>query len=184
VSFALRLAREEDIPALEALIPLSVRVLQAAHYSPAQMAAALGPVFGVDRELIRDGTYFVATRAQDILGCGGWSRRRTLFGGDRGRPAEECAMLDPERDAARIRAFFVHPDWARRGIGRAIMRTCEEAIAAAGFRAIQLVATLAGEPLYAAFSYVAVERYEIALAGDVRLPVVRMAKTLGPSGAS
>jgi GNAT superfamily N-acetyltransferase len=185
VSFALRLARADDIPALEALIPLSVRALQAAHYSPAQMAAALGPVFGVDRELIRDGTYFVATRAEDVVGCGGWSRRRTLFGGDRGRSAEESALLDPRRDPARIRAFFVHPDWARRGIGRGIMRACEVAIAAAGFRSIELVATLAGEPLYTSFSYVTVERHEIALAGNLRLPVVRMAKSLAlPQGVS
>jgi GNAT superfamily N-acetyltransferase len=178
VTFTLRIAREDDIPALAALIPLSVRALQAAHYSTAQMDAALGPVFGVDRELIRDGTYFVVEDKGVLVGCGGWSRRRSLFGGNAGRAAGESALLDPAHDPARIRAFFVHPDWARRGIGRLIMDACQRAIAQARFRSIELVATLAGEPLYAAFSYTAVERYDIPLAGGLRLPAVRMVKTL------
>jgi GNAT superfamily N-acetyltransferase len=174
----LRVAVTRDIPALTALIPLSVRALQAAHYSTAQMDAALGPVFGVDRELIRDGTYFVVTHGDAIVGCGGWSRRRSLFGSDTGRASGESPELDPACDAARIRAFFVHPDWARRGIGRQLMRACERAITRAGFRSIELVATLAGEPLSAAFAYVPVERFDIPLAGDLTLPAVRMAKML------
>jgi len=178
VTFALRPARESDIPALAALIPLSVRSLLAAHYSTSQMEAALGPVFGVDRELIRDGTYFVVEHHQDLVGCGGWSKRRTLFGGDAGRAGGQSALLDPARDAARIRAFFVHPDWARRGIGREIMVACEQAIGKAHFRSIELVATLAGEPLYAAFSYTAVERFDIPLADGQPLPAVRMVKRL------
>jgi len=176
VTFALRLAGDQDIPALSALIPLSVRSLQAAHYSTAQMDAALGPVFGVDRELIRDGTYFVVEHGKVLAGCGGWSRRRSLFGGDAGRATAAAERLDPARDSARIRAFFVHPDYARRGIGRRIMNACEQAISAAQFRSIELVATLAGEPLYAAFSYDVLERYEIPLAGGLVLPVVRMGK--------
>jgi GNAT superfamily N-acetyltransferase len=172
------LAREQDIAALSALIPLSVRSLQAVHYSTAQMDAALGPVFGVDRELIRDGTYFVVEQGRELAGCGGWGRRRSLFGGDTGRAAAATELLDPVREPARIRAFFVHPDHARRGIGRRIMNACEDAIAQAGFRSVELVATLAGEPLYAAFSYDVVERYEIPLAGGLVLPVVRMAKRL------
>jgi predicted N-acetyltransferase YhbS len=183
MSFGLRIARDDDIPALAALIPLSVRRLQAAHYSEDQMAAALGPVFGVDRELIRDGTYFVAASDCGIVGCGGWSRRRTLFGSDHGRSDDVRPPLDPSRDAARIRAFFVHPDWARRGIGRCIMQACETAIAGAGFRTVELVATLAGEPLYASFAYEAIERFEIPLPGGLRLPVVRMTKCLA-EGAS
>ena len=178
MTFALRQAREQDIPALAALIPLSVRSLQAQDYSPAQMDAALGPVFGVDRELIRDGTYFVVENTGALIGCGGWSRRRSLFGGDAGRAAGESALLDPARDPARIRAFFVHPEWARRGIGRQILNACEQAIARARFRSIELVATLAGEPLYAAFSFTAVERYDIALPDGLELPVVRMIKVL------
>jgi len=178
VTFRLRIAREDDIAAVTVLIPLSVRALQAAHYSPEQMDAALGPVFGVDRELIRDGTYFVVEHDESLVGCGGWSKRQSLFGGDAGRATGASALLDPTRDPARIRAFFVHPDWARRGIGRQIMNACERAIAKARFRSVELVATLAGEPLYAACSYTAVERYDIPLAGGMRLPVVRMVKTL------
>ena len=172
-----RLATEEDIAKLEELIPFSVRTLQAAHYSPAQMEAALGPVFGVDRQLIRDHTYFVVEHEGEIIGCGGWSRRRSLFGGD-GHRAGPDPELDPAREPARVRAFFVHPAWARRGTGRSILLACERAIVDAGFRDIELVATLAGEPLYAAFGYRAVERYEIPLAGGLGLPAVRMKKRL------
>lgn len=173
----LRLAVEDDISALAALIPLSVRALQASYYSPAQMEAALGPVFGVDRQLIRDGTYFVAEREAQLVGCGGWSRRKALFGGDQEWVGEDC-LLDPERDAARIRAFFVHPEWARRGIGRSILAACEAAILEAGFQTAELVATLAGEPLYAAFGYAAVHRYEVPMSGGQTLPVVRMTRQL------
>ena len=171
------MARDDDIPALEVLIPLSVRSLQVTHYSPAQMEAALGPVFGVDRQLIKDRTYFVTEQDGLIVGCGGWSKRRSLFGSDRGRVAED-AELDPERDSARIRAFFVHPAWARRGIARSILAACERSILAAGFQSVDLVATLAGEPLYAAFGYTVVERSAIALAEGLSLPVVRMSKFL------
>jgi GNAT superfamily N-acetyltransferase len=172
-----RLAREDDISELEMLIPVSVRALQARHYSSAQMEAALGPVFGVDRQLIRDGAYFVVEHDTQIVGCGGWSKRRSLYGSDRDR-AEPDPELDPKRDAARVRAFFVHPAWARRGIGRSIMTACERAIVAAGFGAVEIVATLSGEPLYASFGYGVVERYEIAMAGDLGLPVVRMTKAM------
>ena len=173
----LRLARMDDVPVLEALIPLSVRSLPGAHYSPAQMEAALGPVFGVDRQLITDGTYFVAEDASQIVGCGGWSRRRAVFGGDGARSGED-ELIDPARDPARIRAFFVHPDFARRGIGRAILAACETAMLQDGFESAELVATLAGELLYAAFGYGVAERYEVPMAGGLHLPVVRMRKRL------
>ena len=171
----MRLAREADIPALEVLIPLSVRALQAAHYSPAQMEAALGPVFGVDRRLILDGTFFVAELQSRIVGCGGWSRRQAMFGGDRDRPGEDV-LLDPKCDAGRIRAFFIHPDFARRGIGRSILVACESAIQKAGFQSAELVATLTGELLYASSGYTVIERYEVAMSGGLALPVVKMAK--------
>jgi len=177
IDWQLRLARENDVPALEVLIPVSVRALQAPWYSPAQMEAALGPIFGVDRQLIHDGTYFVAEHDGSIVGCGGWSRRRSLYGGDRGRAGED-GLLDPQRDAARVRAFFVHPDWARRGIGRSIMTACERAIIEAGFHTVDIVATLAGEPLYASFGYAVIERYEIPMTGGLGLPAVRMTKTI------
>ncbi len=177
--WSLRAANMGDVPALEELIPLSVRELQAAHYSPAQMEAALGPVFGVDRQLIVDGTYFVVEHEQRIVGCGGWSRRRAVFGGDRARGGAD-ELIDPSREPARIRAFFVHPDFARRGIGRAILKACESAITAAGFPNAELVATLAGEPLYARFGFEVVERYEVPMREGLTLPVVRMKKRLAP----
>ena len=172
-NWSLRVAVMGDVPALEELIPLSVRALQLAHYSHAQMEAALGPVFGVDRQLITDGTYFVVEEAGRIAGCGGWSRRKAVFGGDRARSGQD-ELIDPSRDPARIRAFFVHPDFARRGIGRAILAACEEALLQAGFHSAELVATLAGEPLYAAFAYEVVERYEVAMTNGLTLPVVKM----------
>jgi predicted N-acetyltransferase YhbS len=177
VSFSIRLAREEDIAAIEVLIPVSVRGLQAKHYSEKQMQAALGTVFGVDRQLIRDKTYFVAESGGQIVGCGGWSKRRALFGADSGRTGEE-PELDPQCDPARVRAFFVHPEFARRGIGRAFMNFSETAIRAAGFRKVEIVATLAGEPLYASHGYSVVERFEIPMAGGLTLAAVRMTKDL------
>jgi GNAT superfamily N-acetyltransferase len=172
---ALRPALERDIPALEKLILISARTLQAAHYSTAQIEAALGPVFGVDRQLIRDGTYFVVGQRNQIVGCGGWSFRKAMFGGDRDRPGED-ARLNPNYDPARIRAFFVHPDFARRGIGRSILVACEAAIQQAGFQSAELVGTLTGESFYAAFDHQVVERYEVPMTGGLNLPVVRMAK--------
>ena len=179
-AFPIRLARGDDIQTLEVLIPLSVRALQAPFYSSAQMEAALGPVFGVDRQLSADGTYFVVENSGHIVGCGGWSRRSAVFGGDRARLTADTA-LDPAHDPARIRAFFVHPDWARRGIGRSILLACESAICAAGFRDAVLVATLAGEPLYSSFGYIVAERYEVPLSDSLTLPVVRMAKSFNPN---
>jgi GNAT superfamily N-acetyltransferase len=167
----------DDVPALEELIPLSVRTLQAAHYSSAQMEAALGPVFGVDRQIIADGTYFVAEHESRIVGCGGWSMRKAVFGGDRARGGAD-ERIDPALDPARIRAFFIHPDFARRGIGKAILTACESAIVSAGFSEAELVATLAGEPLYDSFGYKVVERYEVPLARGIALPVVKMHKRL------
>lgn len=175
ISPVLRLATDADVPALEVLIPLSVRALQAAHYSNEQMEAALGPVFGVDRQLIRDGTYFVVEHEGEIIGCGGWSRRKSMYGGDRGRAGED-ELLDPQTDPARIRAFFVHPDLARRGIGRRLLAECEAAIRAAGFTRMELVATLTGEPLYASAGYEVLERLEAPLPNGLSLPTVLMGK--------
>jgi hypothetical protein len=179
-----RLAVERDIPALAELIPLSVRALQAQHYLPEQLETALDTdVFGVDRQLICDRTYFVVECDGPIVGCGGWSKRRSKCGGDRYR-TEPDPELEPQCEPARIRAFFVHPQWARRGIGRCIMTACEVAICAAGFRNVEIVATLTGEPLYAAFDYTVVERFELPLATGLGLPVVRMTKRMGGSAAA
>ena len=178
MDWSLRLANEADIPELEALIERSVRKLQSAYYSAAQMDGALGSVFGVDRQLIRDQTYFVVEQSQAIIACGGWSKRESLFGSDAARTVAD-ALLDPLQDAARIRAFFVHPGYARHGLGRAILLACEDAIRSAHFRSIELVATLPGVPFYRAFDYETGERYEVPLANGLSLPVVRMTKNLG-----
>ena len=177
-AWSLRLARTEDIEILHALITMSARVLQAPYYTSGQIEAALGPIFGVDRQLIEDGTYFVAETKEMIVGCGGWSRRRSLYGSDQGRGLPD-PELDPGLEPARVRAFFVHPQWARKGIGRALLVACENAIRNARFQSITLVATLAGEPLYGASGYVAGERYSLTLGDGLGLPVVKMSKCFG-----
>jgi len=172
-----RLAREDDIPAMEELIPLSVRTLQVPYYSPEQMEMAIGPVFHVDRQLVGDGTYFVVEDDGKIVGCGGWSKRKKLSGCD-GEQTGLDELLNPMQDAARIRQFFVHPKWARRGIGTSIVKASEAAALKAGFQKVELVATLAGEPLYASCGYAVVKRYDSPMSDGVNLPVVHMAKSL------
>jgi GNAT superfamily N-acetyltransferase len=178
MSADLRPARLDEVAAIEALIAVSARSLLLPYYSPRQIDAALGSVFAVDTELLADGTYFVAAGDAALAGCGGWSRRRTLFGAARGHTTDVDSALDPARDPARIRAFFVHPAHARRGIGAALMRRSQEAAANAGFGHMELVATLGGEPLYAAFGFSAVERFEIPLPGSLTMAVVRMRKSI------
>jgi N-acetylglutamate synthase-like GNAT family acetyltransferase len=174
-SWPLRRAEDADVADLESLIAISVQVLQAPYYSASQREQALHKVFGVDTQLIRDGTYFVAESEGQIIGCGGWSKRKTLCGGDRDRVGED-PLLDPESEGARIRAFFVHPNWARRGIGGSILKACENAIVGAGFKRGELLATLAGEPLYASLGYLVLERCNLPLSPGLELPVVRMGK--------
>jgi GNAT superfamily N-acetyltransferase len=176
----LRLATDSDIPALERLIPLSVRTLQAQQYSPAQMDAALGPVFGVDRQLIRDATYYVVEQDAQIVACGGWSRRQAAFGGDLHRGSQDDELIDPRSDPARIRAFFVHPHFTRQGLARMILTACEHAARAAGFTRAELVATLTGEPFYTAAGYQVLERYEIPLPNGLTLPAIKMTRPLDP----
>lgn len=169
----LRLATPDDLPVLRALIPDSVRALSRGYYTDEQVESAIRHVFGPDTQLIADGTYFVAEVDGTIAGCGGWSRRRTLYGGDQMKDAED-PLLDPATEAARIRAFFVHPAWARRGIGSAIMNACRDAAEHARFHRLELMATLPGEPLYRAFGFEARERVETVLPDGVRVPFVRM----------
>lgn len=176
----IRKATADDIPSLERLIPESARALSQAYYTPGQIEAAIAHVFGVDTQLITDGTYFVAEAQGRIVGCGGWSKRRTLYGGDQTKADGEDPLLDASRDAARIRAFFIDPSWARRGIGSRIMEVCEKAAAEEGFSMLELVATLPGEPLYKSFGYEASRRFDIALPGDVSLQLVLMKKSLSP----
>jgi GNAT superfamily N-acetyltransferase len=176
--FHLRLATPDDVPALTLLIEASVRGLQAGDYTPAQIDGALASVFGVDTQLVADGTYFVVEEDGAIAACGGWSRRRTLYGGDQWVAREDSA-LDPKVDAAKIRAFFVHPRWVRRGIGTLLLDACEAAALAAGFTRLEMGATLTGVPLYAARGYVAREAQSVLLANGEALPIVRMEKTIG-----
>lgn len=176
----LRPATMADVPALQELIHVSVRGLSAGHYSPAQIEAALDEVFGVDTQLIADGTYYVIEDASVLVASGGWSARRTLFGGDQMKLAED-PILDPEVDAARIRAFFVHPEWSRRGLARQLYDTCERAAAAAGFRSFELMATLPGEPLYSALGFTGVERVVLTLGNGVAVPFVRMTRRIPPT---
>ena len=175
--FSLRKATLDDRPVLEQLIAASARGLSRPDYTDAQVEAALGTAFGVDSELIRDGTFFVAEADGVIVGCGGWSRRRTLFGGD-AQPGRRSELLDPSNDAARIRAFFVHPGWARRGIGRAILERCEAEARAHGFRTAELLATLPGHRLYRVLGYEGDERVTHELPGGVTIDFIPMRKAL------
>jgi GNAT superfamily N-acetyltransferase len=178
-TFTLRLASSEDVSVLRGLIADSVQVLQAKDYSDQQREAAIRLVYGVDTQLIRDGTYFVAEMDGQIVGCGGWSRRRTLFGGDQHRPSREDSLLDPASEPARIRAFFIRPGWERRGIGSALVRACEEAAIAEGFRHIEMASTLTGIALYSVHGYREVEHIDVPLEGGLMLPIVRMTKSVG-----
>jgi GNAT superfamily N-acetyltransferase len=176
----IRQAAINDIPALRELINASVRGLQAQDYTPAQIESALATVYGVDTQLIADGTYFVAEMlpaeaAPIIAGCGGWSKRKTLFGADHCAGRED-SLLDPRTDAAKIRAFFVHPNWARRGVGSLILEACETAARSAGFTRLEMGATLTGVPFYRVQGYAELERIEVRLENGASMPIVRMGK--------
>jgi GNAT superfamily N-acetyltransferase len=176
--FRLRAATDTDIPGIAPLIEVSVRGLQAGDYSVEQIDGAIGTVFGVDSQLIADGTYFVVeTDSGALVGCGGWSKRATLFGSDAAE-VRENNLLDPRVDAARIRAFFVHPDWARQGIGSLLLDACEQAAIQGGFRRFELGATLTGERLYRARGYCPAERIEAPLVNGADLPIIRMTKSV------
>jgi GNAT superfamily N-acetyltransferase len=190
----IRQATSADVPILRDLIDASVRGLQAPNYSPSQIDGALATVYGVDTQLIADGTYFVAEVTSEaggaapagpppkttIIACGGWSKRKTLYGGDQWT-GREPDLLNPREDAAKIRAFFVHPSWARRGVGSAILEACESAALAAGFTRFEMGATLTGVPLYRARGYSAVENLEVPLGSGESMPIVRMEKRTNKS---
>ena len=198
MTIRIREAVSTDIPVLRTLIDASVRGLQTQDYTPSQIESALATVYGVDTQLIADGTYFVAeaeasvvagdspaqpaSTAPLIVGCGGWSKRKTLYGGDQWT-GREAALLDPQRDAAKIRAFFIHPLWVRRGVGTMILEACENAAVAAGFTRFEMGATLTGVLLYQARGYVALENLGVPLANGESLPIVRMEKRLVKSAS-
>lgn len=179
--FHVRLATAADIPTLHFLIESSVRVLQANDYTPAQIEGALGTVLGLDTQLIEDETYYVVeatTQSNEkvIAACGGWSKRKTLFGSDHAT-SRDSQFLDPAVDAAKIRAFFVHPDWARRGLGSLLLETCENAAKSAGFTRFEMGSTLTGVALYKLRGYQVVEPIAVPLRNGESLPVIRMAKS-------
>ena len=178
-----RVATNADIGRISSLIEQSVRGLSRGFYSDEQITSALRFVFGPDTQLIADRTYFVIEIEGSLAAAGGWSRRRTHYGGDQMKGAED-PLIDPATEPARIRAFFVHPDWSRRGLGRLLFETCLSAARAAGFHRLELVATLPGEPLYAALGFVVSERIVLTLPDGIELPFARMSRDIEPARAS
>jgi GNAT superfamily N-acetyltransferase len=177
MAYSIRKATFEDRDRIEQLIAQSARGLSREDYSDAQIEAAIATVFGVDTDLIEDGTYFVVESDDALAGCGGWSRRKTLFGGDQ-FTVRDATYLDPETEPAKIRAFFVHPDHARKGVAKAILERCEAEAAAYSFRAMELMATMPGVKFYQACGYVEQGDYDLELIEGVKLELVPMRKEL------
>lgn len=171
-----RLATEADMPALEKLMHAAIRGLLPNFLTPEKVEASFA-VMGVDAQLIADRTYFVVHRGGQLAGCGGWSRRATLFGHNH-TAGRDARFLDPDSEPARIRAMYTHPDFARRGVGRYILGLCEGAARCERFVRVELGATAGGEPLYRACGYTEIERMDVPTPGGVTVPITRMAKTL------
>jgi GNAT superfamily N-acetyltransferase len=177
MSIDLRFATETDIPAIRTLMDRAIGELQSAFLSAPEIAASRA-VMGLDTQLIADRTYFLAVLDDALAGCGGWSARATLYGGDHSSDLRDARLLDPAREPARVRAMFTDPAFARRGVGRAILVACERAAKEAGFGETEMMATLAGEPLYRTCGYEVVERTRAAAIDGVAVPLVRMRKAL------
>ncbi len=177
MDYVIRKATLSDRAAIAQLIKDSARSLSRADYSDAQIEGAIATVFGVDTNLIIDGTYFVADSAGTLIGCGGWSKRKTLFGGDQ-YATQDASYLDPRTEPAKIRAFFIHPQHARKGIARAILEACESEAQAAGFRSLELMSTLPGIKLYRACGYEGENRVELEVGDEVTIGLVPMRKEL------
>lgn len=173
----IRHATMDDREAIQQLIAESARILSRQHYNDAQIEAAIATVFGVDTDLIEDGTYLVAESSGALVGCGGWSRRKTLFGGDQ-YAARDAGYLDPESEPAKIRAFFIHPDHARKGIARAILTRCEEEARSYGFRELELMATLPGVEFYRSCGFSERGNFDLDLVEGVKLELVPMRKSI------
>jgi len=177
----IRPATPDDVPALNVLIERSARELSRGFYDAREIESAIRHVFGVDTTLVNDRTYFVVEDGARLLGCGGWSRRRALYGGDQRPVGSVDAWLDPAIDAARIRAFFVAPEAARRGVGRVLLEACTVAAQQAGFGTLELMATLPGVPFYRTQGFVDVEPVTDVLPDGVALRFVRMRRALAPT---
>src|SRR5215213_3516392 len=176
--FTSRLAVSADVPALTVLMDAAIAELQRAFLDDAHIASSRA-IMGIDTQLIDDGTYFVVESDGDIAGCGGWSRRATLYGGNQ-TPGRDSQLLDPAVDPARVRAMYTSPAYARRGVGRLILSLCEAAAAAEGFTRLELMSTLSGEPLYTAYGFRPLERLEDST-GGAAVPIIRMEKPVNPS---
>jgi len=176
MDYIIRKATLADRDAIAELIKDSARSLSRADYSDAQIEGAIAMVFGVDTNLIIDGTYFVAASAKGLIGCGGWSKRKTLFGGDQ-FPTRDANYLDPRTEPAKIRAFFIHPQHARKGIARAILEACEAEAQAAGFKSLELMSTLPGIKLYRACGYEGDRRVELPVGESITIELLPMRKT-------
>jgi GNAT superfamily N-acetyltransferase len=175
MNFSHRIATPHDLPALAELMAAAIDELQKGFLSADQIAASRA-IMGLDTQLIDDGTYFVVEAGRVLAGCGGWSRRDTLYGGDH-TPGRNAALLDPTTDAARVRAMYTNPAFARRGVGRLLLSLCEARAAAEGFRRVELASTKSGEPLYRSCGYEPIERFTDDR-GGVAVPLIRMAKSL------
>jgi N-acetylglutamate synthase-like GNAT family acetyltransferase len=177
LDYTIRKAQIQDRDAIQRLIAASARGLSKADYSDEQIEAAIATVFGVDSALIEDGTYFVAEHDRELIGCGGWSKRKTLFGGDQ-FATRDASALDPRTEPAKIRAFFIHPKWSRKGVARAILSRCEDEARRAGFRTVELMATLPGVKFYLACGYDKSAMTDYEMVSGVTLPLLRMQKEL------
>jgi GNAT superfamily N-acetyltransferase len=171
-----RLAGLADLPALEAVMAAAIAELQKGFLAPEQIESSR-MIMGLDRQLVADGTYFVIEAEGAIAGCGGWSRRATLYGGDH-TPGRDPELLDPARDAARVRAMYTHPSFARRGVGRLILELCEAAAKAEGFTRLELMGTMSGRPLYESYGFEPIEEI-LDGRGGAPVPLVRMGKAIG-----
>jgi GNAT superfamily N-acetyltransferase len=179
MEFTSRLATLEDVPRQTGVMDAAIAELQRAFLDDEQIEASRA-VMGIDTQLIEDATYFVVeTPDDDVAGCGGWSRRATMYGNDHS-PGRDAKLLDPAVDAARVRAMYTNPAYARRGVGRLVLSLCEAAAAAEGFSRLELVATLSGEPLYGAYGFTPLERIEVSV-GAIAVPAVRMEKHVNPN---
>lgn len=175
--FAIRPARHDEKVVLNALIRASGIGLSAGFYTDEQAHAITRDVFGVDSALVEDGTYYAVELEGVLVACGGWSKRATDFGGDHAKSGDD-RLLDPATEPARIRAFFVHPSMARRGLGSLLLEHCTAEARRAGFTALELVSTMPGEPLYLRYGFAPQERIELALSGGVTVALTRMRKEL------
>jgi GNAT superfamily N-acetyltransferase len=172
----IRVATSADEPEMRVLMNRAIGELMNSFLTEEQVAASFD-IMGIDTQLVADGTYFAVSDGAVIAGCGGWSRRATLFGGDHTKD-RDAALLDPTKDAARVRAMYTHPDHVRRGIGRMVLDACESAARAEGFTRVELAATMAGEPLYRACGYTLIEPFTSRTTNGVEVPLLRMGKAL------